>query len=319
MICLGIESTAHTFAAGVLSSKGKIFSDVRDMYKSEKAGIIPTEAAQHHKQLYHAIIKQALEEANQKIDLISYSHGPGLSPCLHVGLQAAKEYAEDLQVPLIGVNHPAAHLTSGQLFTKTKNHVFLYISGANTQVISIEGEYFRVFGETLDIGLGNALDKFAREIGLGFPGGPKIEQLAKKGKYMQLPYTVKGMDAAFSGLITKCSNLVKKGISKEDLCFSLQETAFAMVTEIAERALAHTEKKELLLIGGVAANQRLGKMLTIMCKERGASFYAAPIRYAGDNGVMIAWQGLLEYQAGRRDKKNDIYPYERADDVKVIW
>ena len=319
MICLGIESTAHTFAAGIISSKGKIFADVRDMYKSEKAGIIPTEAATHHKKLYHNLIKQALEQANQKIDLIAYSHGPGLSPCLHVGLQAAQEYAKDLNVPLIGVNHPAAHLTSGQLLTKAKNPVFLYISGANTQVISIEGDYFRVFGETLDIGLGNALDKFAREIGLGFPGGPKIEQLAKKGTYIPLPYTVKGMDAAFSGLITKCGNLIKKGTSKEDLCFSLQETAFAMVTEIAERALAHTEKKELLLIGGVAANQRLCQMLDIMCRERGAASYAAPLKYAGDNGVMIAWQGLLEDQAGRRDKKNDIYPYERADEVKVIW
>ncbi len=289
------------------------------MYRSEKSGIIPTEASSHHKQVYHKLIKQALEQANQKIDLIAYSHGPGLSPCLHVGLQAAKEYAEDLNVPLIGVNHPAAHLTSGQLFAKTKNPVFLYISGANTQVISIEGGYFKVFGETLDIGLGNALDKFAREIGLGFPGGPKIELLAQKGKYVPLPYTVKGMDSAFSGLITKCISLSKKGIPKENLCFSLQETAFAMVTEISERALAHTQKDELLLIGGVAANKRLCEMLDIMCRERNAKFFAAPLKYAGDNGVMIAWQGLLEYQAGRRDNKNDIYPYERADDVKIIW
>ncbi len=289
------------------------------MYTSEKAGIIPTEAAVHHKQVYHHIVKQALEEANQKVDLMAYAHGPGLSPCLHVGLQAAKEYAKDLNVPLIGVNHPAAHLTSGQLLTGAKNPVFLYISGANTQVISIEGQYFKVCGETLDIGLGNALDKFAREIGLGFPGGPKIEQLALNGKYLPLPYTIKGMDAAFSGLITKCITLARKGASQEDLCFSLQETAFAMVTEIAERALAHTQKEELLLIGGVAANKRLCEMLSIMCKERNAKFYAAPLKYAGDNGVMIAWQGLLEYQAGRRDNKNDIYPYERADDVKVIW
>ncbi|MEK6839629.1 MAG: KEOPS complex N(6)-L-threonylcarbamoyladenine synthase Kae1, partial [Nanoarchaeota archaeon] len=301
------------------------FADVLDMYKSEKGGIIPTEAAQHHKTLARQLIKQAFADAEkelgkEKIDLIAYSHGPGLSPCLHVGLEMAKEYAKELNVPLIGVNHPAAHLTSGQLLTDTKNPVFLYISGANTQVISIEGQFFIVFGETLDIGLGNALDKFAREIGLGFPGGPKIEQMALKGKYVPLPYTVKGMDASFSGLITKCSNLYQKGkIAQEDLCFSLQETSFAMVTEIAERALAHTQKDELLLIGGVAANKRLCEMLNIMCKERNAKFFAAPLKYAGDNGVMIAWQGILEYQAGRRDKKNDIYPYERADDVKVIW
>ena len=318
MICLGIESTAHTFAAGVISSKGKIFSDVRDMYKSS-TGIIPTEAASHHKQVYHKLIKRSLEEANQEIDLISYSRGPGLSPSLHIGLQATKEYAKELNIPIIGINHPAAHLTSGQLFTKTKNPVYLFISGANTQIISIEGNYFKIFGETLDIGLGNALDKFGREIKLGFPAGPKIEQLATSGKFIKRPYTVKGMDAAFSGLITKSIQLSKKGTKKEDLCFSLQETSFSMVAEIAERALAHTQKDELLLIGGVAANKRLCNMLEIMCKERNAKFFAAPLKYAGDNGVMIAWQGILEYQAGKRDKKLDIYPYERVDEVKVIW
>lgn len=318
MICLGVESTAHTFSAGIISSKGKVFADIRDMYKSA-TGIIPAAAAQHHKQLYHKIIKQALEEAGQKIDLLAYSHGPGLSPCLHVGVQAAREYAKDLIVPVIGVNHPAAHLTSGQLFTKAKNPVFLYISGANTQVISIEGGAFRIMGETLDIGLGNALDKFGRSINLGFPAGPQIEEAAKTGAYIKLPYTVKGMDTAFSGLITKCGHLAQKGVAKEDLCFSLQETAFAMVTEIAERAMAFTQKDELLLIGGVAANKRLCEMLAIMCRERDAAFFAAPLQYAGDNGVMIAWQGLLEYQAGRRDSTVDIYPYERIEEVKVIW
>lgn len=288
------------------------------MYKSS-TGIIPTEAAAHHKQIYHKMIKQALQEANKKIDFIAYSHGPGLSPSLHVGLQAAKEYAEELKVPVIGVNHPAAHLTSGQLFTEAKDPVYLYISGANTQVVVTDGGKFCICGETLDIGLGNALDKFGREIGLGFPGGPEIEKLAKTGKYVKLPYTVKGMDGSFSGLITKCIQLAEKGISKEDICFSLQETAFAMLTEIAERALSHTTKNELLLIGGVAANKRLCEMLQIMCEDRNAKFFAAPLKYAGDNGVMIAWQGLLEYQAGRRDKKLDIYPYERVEDVKVIW
>ena len=182
-----------------------------------------------------------------------------------------------------------------------------------------EGGRFRILGETLDIGLGNALDKFGREAGLGFPAGPKIEEFAKSGKYIELPYSVKGMDIVLSGLITKCSELLKKGILLNDLCFSLQETAFAMVTEVAERALAHTGKSELVVIGGVAANKRLSNMLDIMCKERNAKFYAVPLKYAADNAVMIAYQGILEYLAGRRDKSQDIRPYERTEDVDIIW
>jgi len=290
------------------------------MYKSDTHGIIPNEAANHHKSLYHSIIKQALEQANvKKIDLIAFSRGPGLGPSLHVGLQAAKEYSKELNADIIGVNHAAGHLSLGQWLTKTKDPVFLYLSGANTQIIAVENKRFRIFGEALDIAIGNALDKFAREIGLGFPGGPKVEELSKKGKYIELPYTVKGMDVSFSGLVTKCTELFKKGISKEDLCFSLQETAFAMLTEVTERALAHTRKDEVLIIGGVAANQRLCNMLDIMCKERGAKFYAVPIKMAGDNGVQIAVQGLKEYQAGRKDKNLEIKPYERIDEVEVIW
>ncbi len=323
MICLGIESTAHTFGVGILSQKKQVFADIRAVYKKEKGGIIPTEAAEHHKLNAKKLIKDACQEAEgkgiTKIDLVAYSRGPGLAPCLHVGLHEAKELAKSLNVPLIGVNHPLAHLSSAHLFTETKDPVYLYLSGANTQVIALGGKKFRVFGETVDIGLGNALDKFGRDIGIGFPAGPAIEELAKKGKYIELPYVVKGMDTSFSGLVTKLSSLAKKGANKEDLCFSFQETAFAMVTEVAERALAHTEKKELVVIGGVAANKRLAEMLMIMCKERGAQCFVVPLKYAADNGVQIAYQGILEYLAGAREKKPDIYPYERADDVDVTW
>ncbi len=292
------------------------------MYQSKDKGIIPNEAANHHEQVADHLIKEALLEAeqkgNKKIDLIAFSAGPGLGPSLHVGKRKAMELAKDLNVPLIGVNHAVAHLTSGLLLTKAKDPIYLYISGANTQIIAAEGKRFRIFGETLDVGLGNALDKFGRALGLGFPAGPKIEELAKKGKYIELPYTVKGMDAAFSGLVTKAVSLKEK-YSNEDLCYSFQETSFAMITEIAERALAHTQKEELMLIGGVAANQRLCQMLQMMCDERKATFFAVPLKYAGDNAFMIAWQGLLEYQAGRREKEPDIRPYERAEDVEIIW
>ena len=323
MICLGIESTAHTFGVGVVSSKKKVLADVRKMYWKEKGGIIPVEAAGHHKRVAAQVIREACLEAEghgiRKVDVIAYSRGPGLSPSLHVGKNRAKALAEEMKVPFIGVNHPVSHLSSAHLFTKAKDPVYLYLSGANTQVIGLAGGKFRVFGETLDVGLGNALDKFGRSIGLGFPAGPQIEVLARDGSFVELPYVVKGMDTSFSGLVTKVGLLYRQGVSKESLCFSFQETAFAMVTEVAERALAHMQKNELVVIGGVAANKRLSQMLEMMCRDRGARCFVVPLKYAADNGVQIAYQGLLEYQAGRRDAAFDIRPYERTDDVEVTW
>jgi len=320
IICIAIESTAHTFGAAIVTSEGKILSDVRDMYKSDTHGIIPHECAVHHRDVKDKVIKSALEAAKaNKIDLVSFSAAPGLPPCLRVGKDVALELGKEYKIPVIGVNHSIAHLTSGLLHTKAKDPIYLYLSGANTQIIAAIDKRFRIFGEGIDVALGNALDKFGRDIGLGFPAGPKVEELAKKGSYVELPYTVKGMDIALSGMVTKAAHLFKKGVSKEDLCYSFQETAFAMVTEITERAMAHTRKKEVLLIGGVAANKRLCQMLNIMCDERGASFYSVPLKYAGDNASMIGWQGILEHKAGRKDANPDIRPYERTDHVEIIW
>ncbi len=222
---------------------------------------------------------------------------------------------------MIDVNHVIAHLNSGLLFTEVKNPIYIFVSGANTQIISLEGKRYKIFGETLDIGMGNALDKFGRELELGFPAGPRIEELAKTGKYIELPYTVKGMDLSFSGILTSAINKYKKGIDKEDLCYSIQETFFSMLTEVSERALAHLNKKEILLIGGVAANKRLCEMLEKMCKARNAKFQAVPLKYSGDNAINIANQGIIEYKAGRSidTKKANIKPYERVDETEVFW
>lgn len=320
--CLGIESTAHTFGIGVITFDGKILANAKDTLTTEKGGLIPNEVAKHHESLKDILLQKALSQANliiQDIDVISYSAAPGLSPALIVGMKFAKELAKKYNKPLVGVNHSVCHLTIGNLITKAKDPVYLYVSGPNTQVIARAGKRFRIFGETLDNGLGNILDKFAREIGLGFPGGPKIELLAKGGKYHELPYSVKGMDVSFSGMLTRALRLYKEGVSKEDLCFSLQETAFAMLAEVAERAMAQTGKKELLLIGGVAANKRLCEMLSIMCKERNATFHAVPLEYAGDQGVMIAWQGVLQKDETINPETANIYPYQRTDEVDVSW
>lgn len=324
MNCLGIESTAHTFGAGIVTFEGEILSNEKEMYTLKEGGMIPDEVAAHHEECADRVIQKALDAAGlsmEEIDLISFSQGPGLPPALVVGKNKAVTLAISYRIPLIGINHCVAHLTIGQLVTKTKDPIYLYVSGVNTQVIALAGDHFRVFGETLDLGLGNMLDKFGRIAGLGFPAGPKIEELAKKGEYIELPYTVKGMDVSFAGVLTKSEQLLAKGTPIEDVCCGIQETTFAMLCEIAERAMAHVEKNELILIGGVAANKRLCEMLSIMCKERGATFYPVPMQYCGDQGAMIAWQGILQYLAGEQEDLGtvDICPKERTDEVVVSW
>ncbi len=320
---LGIESTAHTFGVGIVTFDGKILANIKDTFTTDKGGLIPREVAKHHERLKEEILQKALDKAKlswKDITIISFSCSPGIAPCLLVGLNFAKELAVKHNKPLVGVNHSVSHLTIGNLLTKAKDPVYLYVSGPNTQVIAFTGGKYRVFGETLDTGLGNMLDKFARELGLGFPGGPKIEQLAKQGRnYIELPYSVKGMDVSFAGMFTKASKFFKQDASKEDLCLSMQETAFAMLAEVAERAMAHCDKSELLLIGGVAANERLKEMLSIMCHERNAKFYPVPLEFSGDQGVMIAWQGVLQAKDTIDPASANIRPYERIDEVIVSW
>ncbi|MDO8508493.1 MAG: bifunctional N(6)-L-threonylcarbamoyladenine synthase/serine/threonine protein kinase [Nanoarchaeota archaeon] len=319
---LGIECTAHTFGVAVVN-KGKVLSNMRDMYKTEKGGIIPMESAKHHREIAEKIYKEALDKAGineAKIKAIAISNAPGLAPCLHAGMNFAKNLAKRLNVNIVGVNHCVAHLEIGRS-VGAKDPVLLYASGANTQIIAYASGKYRVFGETLDIGIGNFIDKFARHIGIGFPGGPQIEKLALEGKYIELPYSIKGMDVSFSGMQTKLQQLYDKGINKKDLSFSLQETAFAMLIEAAERALAHTGKKELVLGGGVACNSRLQEMAKIMCSERGAKFFCPAREFLVDNAGMIAFTGELMFNAGVRDDidKIDINPRERTDDVDVVW
>ena len=326
MICLGLESTAHTASLALVNDKGKIIFEAREMYTREDGGIIPKECAEHHNKIFPELLEKLTKEFDLKdIDIIAFSEGPGLSPCLLEGLKFAKNIASKLKIPLIGVNHLIAHLEIGKLLTKAKDPVFVLATGANTQIIAFESGRYRIFGETLDSGIGNILDKFGRAIKLGFPAGPKIEELAKKGEYIELPYVVKGMDLSFSGIITKAIQLYEKGIKKEDLCYSLQETLFAMLTEVTERALAHTNKKEALLIGGVAANKRLIEMLDIMCKERNAKFYYVPLKYSGDQAAMISWLGILQYKSNKKYYDNlkldeiDINPRWRVEEVDIRW
>jgi len=325
MICLGIESTAHTLGASIVDSDGTVLSNEKDSYTTKEGGMIPYKLADHHVKFSDKIVKQALEKSGktmQDVDIISFSQGPGIGHALRIGATIARVLAMKYDKPLVGVNHCIAHCSIGELFGKVNEGVTLYVSGANTQVISYEGGKYRVFGETLDIGIGNFLDSFARHLGLGFPGGPKISDLAEKGNNLiELPYVVKGMDVSFGGLLTKCKRLYDDGENKEDLCYSIQETIFAMVLEVAERALAHTQKKALIIAGGVGCNIRLKKMAKIMCKEHGVELVIPENQFLIDNAAMIAWQGIIEYNAGRKliIEESGILPYWRTDDVVVNW
>ncbi len=302
-ICLGIESSADDFGIGISTFKGEILANQSDSYIPSQGGIHPREAARHHSEVADKVLNQALTKAQikpQDLTAIAFSQGPGLGPCLRTGATIARALASYLEVPLIGVNHSIAHIEIGKLKTGAKDPVTLYASGGNTMVTAYESRRYRVFGETLDIALGNCLDVFAREAGLksrkGLPLGAAVEQFALKGKKLiSLPYVVKGMDLSLSGLLTAATSALYDGCRLEDVCYSLQENAFSMVTEVTERALAHTEKNEVLLTGGVAANKRLQSMLTIISEEHNAQFNVVPLEFATDNGAMIAWTGTLAF------------------------
>jgi N6-L-threonylcarbamoyladenine synthase len=326
-IILGIESTAHTFGVGIVKD-AKILSNVKNTYTTSSGGIIPLDAAKHHREIKNQIYNEAIAKAGIKekdIDAIAFSQGPGIPPCLLEGIKFAKELSEKLKRPIVPVNHCISHLEIGKL-THAEDPVMLYASGANTQVIAYSNGKYRIFGETLDLGVGNFIDTFARSLGLGFPGGPVIQKLAEQGKnYIELPYVVKGMDVSLSGILTNLKQKFDSGkYSKEDLSYSMQETVFAMLVETAERALAHTGKKELLLGGGVACNTRLQEMCRIMCAERGAKFFVPENSLLVDNAAMIAFLGEIMFKSGikvsgKDIEELDIKPRQRTDEVNVSW
>lgn len=324
MICLGIEGTAHTYGVGIVDDKCKILANVWKMYSPEEGGIHPREAANHHTEHANSVIKQALSKAgleSKDIDLVAFSQGPGLGPCLRTAATTARAISLTLDTPIMGVNHCIAHLEIGRALCDCDDPVLLYVSGGNTQVISFANGRYRVFGETLDIGIGNMLDKFGREMGMRFPSGGEIEAQAKNGnELIELPYSVKGMDVSFSGILTAALAQREKA-SKENLCYSLQETCFAMLIEVTERALAHLGKSEVLLGGGVARNKRLFEMANLMSDERGGRCFVPPPEVCSDNGAMIAWTGLLKHKAGLRMSVEDtiINQRFRTDDVDVTW
>ncbi len=327
---LGIEGTAWAASAAVYDSTTDDVAIESDAYEPESGGIHPREAAEHMHEAIPRVVETALEHAREThdgpatespVDAIAFSQGPGLGPCLRIVGTAARALSQTLEVPLVGVNHMVAHLEIGRHTSGFDSPVCLNASGANAHLLAYRNGRYRVLGETMDTGVGNAIDKFTRHVGWSHPGGPKVEAAAEDGEYVELPYVVKGMDFSFSGIMSAAKQRYDDGTPVADICFSLQENIFGMLTEVAERALSLTGSDELVLGGGVGQNARLREMLAAMCDQRGASFHAPAARFLGDNAGMIAVLGAKMYDAGDTLElaESRVNPNYRPDQVAVTW
>ncbi|KAK6455038.1 glycoprotease family-domain-containing protein [Scheffersomyces xylosifermentans] len=353
-IALGLEGSANKLGVGVIkhnlgqlstTNRAEVLSNIRDTYITPPGeGFLPRDTARHHRNWVVRVIKKALIEAKIKgtdIDCICFTQGPGMGAPLQSVVVAARTLAQLWDLPLVGVNHCVGHIEMGREITGADNPVVLYVSGGNTQVIAYSKQRYRIFGETLDIAIGNCLDRFARTLKIPNEPAPgyNIEQMAKKGKHLvNLPYTVKGMDLSMSGILAHVEGLAKdmfgkqnkklvdvesgEPITAEDLCFSLQEILFSMLVEITERAIAHVNSNQVLIVGGVGSNERLQEMMKLMIQDRkNGQIYATDERFCIDNGIMIAHAGLLGYRTGQTNELwNTICTQRfRTDEVFVKW
>jgi N6-L-threonylcarbamoyladenine synthase len=439
ILALGIEGSANKIGVGIvryrrgalqngLESEYDILSNPRKTYITPAGqGFLPRETAWHHQAHVVAMTRQALQDAGltlADIDVICYTKGPGMGGPLRscavcartlslIGNSKGSEDGSVRPIPMVGVNHCVAHIEMGRVATLCSNPVVLYVSGGNTQVIAYSNGRYSIFGETIDLAVGNCLDRFARVIGLSNDPSPgyNIEQRAKQNnvrtipttewqaeqgkdqsgrsghgpasapdsapvplsvvhnadgtttttittppRYIELPYVVKGMDVSFSGLLTfiekEARTKLAQGVCTEvDLCYSLQETIFAMLVETTERAIAHTQADTVLIVGGVGCNVRLQDMMRAMVAERthhgrfhgtstgtstgtsasipegkgldapsvvtigsgkdGVTLCAMDSRYCIDNGAMIAQAGIFAFQMGNPTPLSDTFCTQR--------
>ncbi|KAG8900955.1 putative tRNA threonylcarbamoyladenosine biosynthesis protein kae1 [Tulasnella sp. 417] len=334
ILALGLEGSANKLGIGIIehtpNGETIIRSNVRHTYITPPGeGFLPRDTAQHHREWIMNVLKDACKVAGVgvgDVDCICYTKGPGMGAPLQSVALVARTLSLLYNKPIIGVNHCVGHIEIARVITHAHNPVVLYVSGGNTQVIAYSKQCYRIFGETLDIAVGNCLDRFARVVGLPNDPSPgyNIEQLAKKKgrKLVTLPYATKGMDVSLAGILSSIeaytldkrfrsdleldSSTTDEDIfSPADLCFSLQETVFAMLVEITERAMAHVRSKEVLIVGGVGCNERLQEMMGIMAQERGGKVFATDERYCIDNGIMIAQAGILAYRMGQETMLED--------------
>jgi len=328
VLVLGIESTAHTFGVGIVSDEPRILADARYSYVPKVGGIHPREAADNFITNAPRVISDALRSAGVSVgsvDAVAVALGPGLGPCLRVGATVARALAAYYGKPLVPVNHAVAHIEIGKMLTGAGDPLVVYISGGNTVIAALYGGRYRVFGETLDIALGNFMDTLVRELGIAPPyvveGVHVLDRCAEGGKYVEMPYVVKGQDTSYSGLLTAALRAYRSGARLEDVCFSAREVAYSSLVEVAERGLSQLGKEEVLLVGGVAASRYLVEKFEAMARYRGVRLYVTPPKYAVDNGVMIAWTGLLLYKHGVTVEPERAYVRQRwrLDSVDIHW
>ena len=365
-VILGIEGSANKVGVGILhycpvTQTYRTLSNPRKTYISPSGcGFLPRETSWHHQVYIVPLIRAALLEAyphephpHKRINGIAFTLGPGMGGPLRSCAVAARTLSVLWGVPLIAVNHCIGHIEMGRVATCASDPVVLYVSGGNTQIIAYSDGKYRIFGETIDIAVGNCLDRFARIIGLSNDPSPgyNVELQARRcieevrgrstealPKIIELPYVVKGMDVSFSGLLTYVEELTRKKnlfiphgpkvnndqFTITELCYSLQETIFAMLIEITERTMAHCGQNSVLIVGGVGCNMRLQEMMADMVTDRGGTLCAMDHRYCIDNGAMIAQAGLFGYQYNSKDMLVKIEDTEcrqrfRTDQVEIVW
>lgn len=318
ILTMGIESSCDETSVAIVKNGREILSNVIDTQipiHEKYGGVVPEIASRNHIEAISRVTKKALEEAIvtfDMIDVITPTHGPGLVGALLVGLSYAKALSFAINKPLVGVNHIQGHIAANYITYKELEPPFICVmmSGGNTQIVHVKSyTEFEVLGKTRDDAIGEAFDKVARVVGLGYPGGPKVDKLAKEGQaIIELPKThfdEDTLDFSFSGIKTAVINLNHKNpnINKADLCASFQKNVTETLMENVKKAVKKTGMKKITLAGGVSANSYIREEFLKLEKE-GIEVYMPDLKLCTDNAAMIASAGYYNYISGRRDELN---------------
>ena len=310
IIVLGIESSCDETSVAIVKNGREVLSNIIDTQikiHEQYGGVVPEIASRNHIEAISRVAKTALEEANMKfedIDVIAPTYGPGLVGALLVGVSYARGLAYSLNKPLVGVNHIEGHIAANYITHKDLVPPFLCMltSGGNTQIVYVK-DYCKmeVLGRTRDDAIGEAFDKVARVVGLGYPGGPKIDKLAQTGKAtVNFPKThFENLDFSFSGIKTAVINLHHKNpdIDKADLCMSFEKAVTEVLIENIEKAIEQTGIKTVVLAGGVSANTHIRSEFEKL-EQKGIKIYKPDLKLCTDNAAMIASAGYYRYLNG---------------------
>ena len=315
VLTLGIESSCDETSVAVVKNGREVLSNIIDTQipiHEKYGGVVPEIASRNHIEAISRVTKLALEKTGvsfKDIDAITPTYGPGLVGALLVGLSYAKALSYAIDKPLIGVNHIQGHIAANYITYKELEPPFIcmMMSGGNTQIVNVKGyTEFEVLGKTRDDAIGEAFDKVARVVGLGYPGGPKVDKLAKEGvPEYDLPKThFDNLDFSFSGIKTAVINLNHNvsNLNKANLCASFQKAVSEELIENIKRVMKLPEinTKIIALAGGVSANSYIRQEF-LKLEEEGYKIYMPDLKLCTDNAAMIASAGFYNYISGKRD------------------